>query len=669
MALLVDVYKKFMTYIRLQDIHSKIPQLRMFCAFSIFSLTIPFFLWSNSYASDNELIFVLRFVACSLCFLVLILDYLKLTINLRALHAILAYFTILYCLPFLSSFLFFYYYQSSVWQINLGLSLMLMVVLLNWLNFLILTLVGNFFGILLYQLLLGSQISSHIAKQEAYISLYLYGFSLLIGVVLAKNKNLIERQLIARLDQLLAKRTYALSVSTEGLLRVNDELKDTNRLLVEANEELDNKNILLEEIIKAKRRFLENISNEVRTPIYGLITLAQTLEEEWESFSDQKKRQVGLMLKSTAQRLEEIVNNIFQLSKIETDKFQLEIAEFDIIELIREIMTQFLGSLSRLSKKPKFKLEVEKHFDSKILGDYNKIKNIFYNLISSSLKYSSSKRSFIRIKLCKHQGYLLAKLNIDGYDISHEQLDLLFKPFTYSSDLSSDARAKGLGLVLARELVFLHNGQIWHEHNNQNGVCIYMFLHVQKLENKIKLALPLKNKIIDIIKNANFQEVKLAPDSSDEDLIVPSAKSYAARAKVVFSNYVGQIIQKFDSENDQILIVDDDESARSICTLILKNLGYKVLVASSGKQGLEILSDKINRVRVVLLDIMMPDMLGTSLLKKIKSSEANKDVIVVMQSGLQDSQEVEKVLKSGAFAYLYKPYSASDLKAVIKLIS
>ena len=116
----------------------------------------------------------------------------------------------------------------------------------------------------------------------------------------------------------------------------------------------------------------------------------------------------------------------------------------------------------------------------------------------------------------------------------------------------------------------------------------------------------------------------------------------------------------------KILFIDDDPTILLISEMMLKDLGYDVITADGGGSGIELL--KTNDIDLILLDLMMADIYGLDVLKYIKEKEEFKNIPVVIQSGIKDSDEINKAYKLGAAYVLLKPYNQKDLKDIIVIL-
>lgn len=112
----------------------------------------------------------------------------------------------------------------------------------------------------------------------------------------------------------------------------------------------------------------------------------------------------------------------------------------------------------------------------------------------------------------------------------------------------------------------------------------------------------------------------------------------------------------------KILFIDDDPTVLFIGEIMLKDLGYEVVTANTGQEGLDKIDDSID---LILLDIMLPDIYGVDILKQIKSSKKIKHIPVIIQTGINDQNEIEKARKLGAKDILLKPYNKDDLSKAI----
>lgn len=113
----------------------------------------------------------------------------------------------------------------------------------------------------------------------------------------------------------------------------------------------------------------------------------------------------------------------------------------------------------------------------------------------------------------------------------------------------------------------------------------------------------------------------------------------------------------------KILFIDDDPTVLMVGEIMLKNLGYEVITAERGKEGIDLITKDID---LVLLDLMLPDLYGLDVLEYIKDNEELRNIPIVIQTGINDKKEIDKAFKFGAADVLLKPYNKEDLKEMLQ---
>jgi two-component system sensor histidine kinase ChiS len=247
------------------------------------------------------------------------------------------------------------------------------------------------------------------------------------------------------------------------------------------------------------------------------------------------------------------------------------------------------------SKNIEIKFSYQKEY--KVLADNEALGQVLRNILVNAIKFSPS-NSLIEIYIEPNKRMLKVFIKDQGPGVPKDELDSIFKPFVQSSRTKNGSGGVGLGLSIVKEIIKGHGGRIWVK-NHKIG-CSFIFTLKQVSEKK-------KNKQV----------------------------------------------------NGKILVIDDEYSILQSIKLGLMSKKLRVSTASSGEEGLEYLERNIKDVDLVLLDIMMPGMDGTKVLKIIKDKYPH--LRVIMQSGMADKGEISKSTKLGAEAFFRKPYTIEEL--------
>jgi len=235
------------------------------------------------------------------------------------------------------------------------------------------------------------------------------------------------------------------------------ELKDIEQSLLEANTIAETSN-------RTKSEFLATMSHELRTPLNSIIGFSDLLLEG-DSRSEKQIRYLQNISRS-GKHLLAIINDILDLSKIESGKIQLH---REILP-VKPLLEDMLANMQALAAKKEIVLKTSFDFDlGYIQADKGKIKQVLYNLIGNAIKFTDH-GGFVTIGAKMKDDMIHISIKDTGIGISKKDQEKLFKPFTQiDSSISRRYEGTGLGLALAKELVVLHGGQIWVESESGKG--------------------------------------------------------------------------------------------------------------------------------------------------------------------------------------------------------
>jgi PAS domain S-box-containing protein len=380
-----------------------------------------------------------------------------------------------------------------------------------------------------------------------------------------------------------------------------------------------------EEASRTKSEFLANMSHELRTPLNSVIGFADILAEEtFGSLNDRQKRYVTNVSKS-GRHLLGLINDILDLSKIEAGKMILNPDKFEIGESLDEIRS----IISPLVRKKNIKLLIDMVPEEiTINADKGKFKQIIYNLLSNAIKFTDNKGS-VTISVSLQGDCVRVAIKDTGIGISEEDQKKLFKAFTQIDSSSTRAyEGTGLGLVLVKNFVELHNGTIWVESEIGSGSSF----------------------IFEIPADFDQSIAVNVPESGDEGA---EDATVAGSGSQVMSENKG--IEDAD-DSPLVLVVEDDDKSQEILSFTLKDAGYNVRFAENGKKALELAKDL--HPFVITLDIMMPGMDGWDVLKQLKMEKGTEDIPVVIIS-IVDERDLGVIW--GAFDYFVKPIDKEGL--------
>lgn len=235
--------------------------------------------------------------------------------------------------------------------------------------------------------------------------------------------------------------------------------------LAAKNEQLEARNQEVERANRLKSEFLASMSHELRTPLHTIIGFSELMLEEVEGPVGAKyKRFIG-NIHQDAQHLLELINEILDLSKIESGQHKLQFAEFDFAECVEEVVT----SLEQQAGSKQIKLENHNAFHDPLHADRLRMKEILYNLLSNAIKFTPNGGS-VWVESAVEETFLKIMVCDTGIGIAKKEHTAIFESFYQVEDITPKSRqGTGLGLPITKKLVELHGGRIWLESEPGNG--------------------------------------------------------------------------------------------------------------------------------------------------------------------------------------------------------
>lgn len=366
---------------------------------------------------------------------------------------------------------------------------------------------------------------------------------------------------------------------------------------------------------RAKSDFLSSMSHEIRTPLNAIVGLSENLEERANCPKDMKEDLKDIV--SASQTLLEIVGNIMDISKIESEKMEIVEIPYDFKE---EIETLARVSSTRIGDKPvELHVNIAEDIPYELLGDKAHMKQIINNLLTNAIKYTEKGHINLNVK-CINRGdncNLIITVQDSGRGIKKEDIEKLFTKFErLDIERNSTTEGTGLGLAITKKLVEMMGGKI--NVQSQYGLgSIFMVNIPQKIS---KMSKPYKDK----------------------------------ESKNDTSNNIDYI-------NKKVLIVDDNKLNVKVARRVTDALNIKkVDECYNGSECINIVASS-NDYDLILMDIMMPVMNGEEALKKLKEIDGfNTPVIALTADAVAGSKE--KYIKEGFADYLAKPFNKDGLK-------
>jgi signal transduction histidine kinase/ligand-binding sensor domain-containing protein/DNA-binding response OmpR family regulator len=392
----------------------------------------------------------------------------------------------------------------------------------------------------------------------------------------------------------------------------------------------------MREVDEMKSRFFANISHEFRTPLTLIFGPAKDVIDKTK---EPDTKQSVVIIKRNASRLYGLVNQLLDLSKLESGKMKLEASEQDIIPLLKGYVLSF----SSLAERKKIKLSFNAAEDNlNVYIDRDKVEKIVTNLLSNAFKFTpeGGKIDFTVERL---DSYAEIRVADSGMGIAAERLDKIFDRF-YQVDGSHtrDSEGTGIGLSLTKELVELHKGKIEVESEYGKGATF-------------KVLLPLGK---DHLKPEEIAEKSVQEKSAvteDETELIPELEKGKKKS--------GFDILLETNDKPLLLIVEDNIDVRKYVISHLEE-EYRLLEAANGEEGLRKALEHIPEL--IISDVMMPKMDGFELCNKLKTDERTSHIPIILLTAKATSKDKIAGYETGADDYIMKPFDAGMLKVRIK---
>lgn len=423
-------------------------------------------------------------------------------------------------------------------------------------------------------------------------------------------------------------------IRTNHLDEVNAELEMQKEEVESQKDEVERMATIVHDSDQKRIRFLINISHEFRTPLTLIINPVGELLTKLAT-----NRELHATLNTIAKNahsLLNLINQVLDLRKLETNNMQLEVAEHDI----QMFLSNLFGSFSHLAHSQTIKYTLETNIeDVKVWFDAPKMERVLINLLSNAFKFTSPKGAIELKAVIVHEDKIRISVTDTGIGIAEDQLQLIFDSYYQAkNDKYGMVYGTGIGLNLAKELVELHHGSIHVNSVVGKGSCFWVEFPFQKssyADNELSFKNDAQTTQLDNILNENFETHNLHIEDLPHDL---------------------------PKEAPTILIAEDNNDLR---LFVKQNLAphYHVIEAENGAIGYELVCKFMPDL--VISDIMMPEMNGFELCEKIKTDINVSHIPIILLTAVTDEDSQVKGLSIGADEYLAKPFNVKVLLARI----
>lgn len=369
---------------------------------------------------------------------------------------------------------------------------------------------------------------------------------------------------------------------------------------------------------KARELFLANISHEIRTPINGISGMATLLSNS--PSPEETKTYLGA-IKSASENLKVIINDILDLSSIESGKLKFERIDFNMLDLVISLISTFKAQAS--AKNLELTYSIEEEAKGFFVGDPVRLNQIIINLIGNALKFTH--RGYIKLNICvlkpgKNRSLLQFDVADTGIGIPKEKLDTIFESFSQAdASVTRKYGGTGLGLTIVKQLVELQKGWIKLKSEEDVGSTFTVAIpydHGKAGKETYQVKTPLKRTVAD------------------------------------FSGFT-------------ILLVEDNDINRLYAGSILRSCGCKLEVAENGLVAISKIKTSV--IDLILMDLQMPVMDGFEATKAIRMGDkATKDLPIIALTANATPKVVEKLAEYKINHHLSKPFNPEELYSVLE---
>ena len=406
--------------------------------------------------------------------------------------------------------------------------------------------------------------------------------------------------------------------------RKNHELKRTNIQVEQQREELAVANRKIEQATTRKLQFFTNVSHEIKTPLTLILGPLNKLSKELPP--DSPLADDIHIIKKNADRLKRVVSQLLDFRKVESNKMDMRVTEIDLVTFIEDISSYF----DNMAQSKQIQYSFQHDVSSVMLWvDTDKMEKILANLLSNAFKFTPDGGT-VTIRLQDHAGYVILSVEDNGKGIQPQNLSSVFDQFFTADHLTGT----GIGLHLTHEFVGMHKGSIRVE--SEPGKRTVFFVELPKGK-------------------SHFDE---------SCVFAPSVTELSSGVANLDTREMDEIVNR--TYDYTILIVEDDPDINAYLQKELRP-NFRILTAENGLVAVDILAKE--NVSLVISDVMMPEMNGYELCKRIKSDIVFSHIPVILLTALSDDKQRMYGIASGADEFIQKPFNIEEVKLrIVRLL-
>jgi PAS domain S-box-containing protein len=389
------------------------------------------------------------------------------------------------------------------------------------------------------------------------------------------------------------------------------ERKQAEAELLQAKDSAEKARKEAEVANRAKSTFLANMSHELRTPLNGILGYAQILSRD-KTLSVKQQEGVSIIQRS-GDYLLTLINDILDLSKIEAGKIELYPTDFSFNDFIQGITELF--TMRAQQKGIAFNYEPLSHLPSGVRGDEKRLRQILINLLGNAVKFTE--RGGVNLKVGFHERKIRFQVEDTGVGIAAAELDKIFIPFQQVGNINYRAEGTGLGLSITKKLVELMGGNLAVKSELGQGSTFWFALEL------------------------------------------PDVSALMKQEKVIEPVIIG-----FVGKPRKILVVDDKWENRSVLINLLTPLGFQMIEAAKGEEGLE--RAQTEHPDLIITDLVMPGIDGFEFTRRIKKLPEFQQIPVIAASASVFESDQQQSIEAGCNEFIAKPIRADLLLKLLQ---
>ena len=509
-----------------------------------------------------------------------------------------------------------------------------------------------------------------------------------IGIVLHTIEANMRTEGLLKQSQSLA---MQLQTRQEQLQQTNEELQEKARLLAQQNQEVERKNSEVEQArqeleekakqlaltSKYKSEFLANMSHELRTPLNSLLILSDQLTKNSEGNLTSKQTEFAKIIHSSGNDLLMLINDILDLSKIESGTVIVDASELRLDELRGYVERTFKHVAE--SKNVQFQIRFEPDMPKSMFTDSKRLQQIIKNLLSNAFKFTHQGQVALNVltaqsgwsthndELNRAPTVIAFSVTDTGIGISPDKQQIVFEAFQQADGSTSRKYGgTGLGLAISRELSRLLGGEIRLTSSPGRGSTFTLYLplnYTTPRSSRKALAAPdssgsgVNNRIIrNLDKSASSEQIH-ANGTNGESSAVATFQQALAETELHYAvNEAGDDRDDIRTGDRVLLIVENDLAFARFLLDTAREKGFKGLVTSLGATALALTREY--KPHAITLDIYLPDIAGWRVLERLKNDVSTRHTPVCV---ISTDESRNQALASGALAFIAKPIQSKDL--------